>query len=269
MASRSLRDELLAEARTVKVLPAVTTIVDKIFRLLNDQDSSFNQLMEVVGYDQAITSKIISIANSAFYGRGVQIMTLKRAMISIGFDEIRSIVTCLILRDNILRHLKLNPGDLKALWMHVLSVACSAEMLAAKTGADDPEKVFTASLLHDLGKVILYMHDSAYRQALDEALQDGKDACAFERGLYGVDHEELGASLALKWRLPEEIAAVISHHHGPVGEAVDPMLRMVRIVDTFCMNSTIDLGIEGIILSRQRADIEKYVDQITELLESV
>ena len=67
MTSRSLRDELLDKARTVKVLPAATTIVDKIFRLLNDQDSSFNQLMEVVGYDQAITSKIISIANSAFY----------------------------------------------------------------------------------------------------------------------------------------------------------------------------------------------------------
>ena len=268
MQSESLREELLHKAKTVKVLPTVTTIIDNAFRVLNDKNSSFGQLMDVIKYDQAISSKIISIANSAFYSRGVQIMTLQRAMISVGFDEIKNIVTCLIFMDNILKQLKLKEEDLRALWKHSLTVACAAKLLAGRTMTEDPEKVFTVSLLHDIGKVILYMHDPTYRPSMDEAQREGKDVCGFERNKYGVDHEEIGYYMAIKWRFPEEFTAVIRQHHRAVGENGDALIRIVRIVDRFCMNPDADLGVEGMFLVQERENIEKQIEKINELLGS-
>jgi putative nucleotidyltransferase with HDIG domain len=269
MQGESLREELLSRAKTVKVLPTLNTIMDKAFRVLNDKNSSFGQLMDVIKYDQAISCKIVSIANSAFYSRGVPIMTLQRAMISVGFDEIKNIVTCLIFMDNILKQLKLKEEDLKALWKHSLMVAYAAKVLAGKTMLEDPEKMFTVSLLHDIGKVILYMQDPEYRQTFDEAQRAGKDVCAFERTRYGIDHQEIGYYMSMKWRFPEEFTNVIRHHHGMVGENGDPLVRTVRIVDRFCMNPEADLGVEGLILVQERENIENQIEKITELLGSL
>ena len=264
-----MREELLNKAKTVKVLPTLNTIMDKTFQVLNDKNSSFGQLMDVIKYDQAISSKIISIANSAFYSRGVPIMTLQRAMISVGFDEIKNIVTCLIFMDNILKQLKLKEEDLKALWKHSLMVAYAAKVLAGKTMTEDPEKMFTVSLLHDIGKVIFYMHDPEYRQSLDEAQREGKDVCVFEKSRYGIDHEEIGYYMSMKWRFPEEFTSVIRHHHGMVGDNGGSLVHTVRIVDRFCMNPETDLGVEGMILQQEKANIETQIERLTELLGSV
>jgi HD-like signal output (HDOD) protein len=81
-----LRDELLAKADSMKVLPSLNTVVAEALRVMNDKDSSVNQLYGVVRYDQAFSSKIIGIANSAYYSRGWSIANLERAMLTIGFD---------------------------------------------------------------------------------------------------------------------------------------------------------------------------------------
>src|SRR5512135_611695 len=95
MQTITLREELLARAEAAKVLPTPNTVISELFRVMNDPNSSFKQLFDVVRYDQAICSKIISIANSAYYSRGSSIMNLERAMIVVGFDEIKNILTCL------------------------------------------------------------------------------------------------------------------------------------------------------------------------------
>ena len=85
-------------------------------------------------------SKIISIANSAYYSRGIEIFDLQRAMLTIGFEEVQGIVTCLMFVENILKKLKLKEQDLFALWKHSIQVACSAKMLSERLLIEDPRK---------------------------------------------------------------------------------------------------------------------------------
>ncbi len=183
------------------MIPTLHTIADRVFTVLDNSNSSFNDLSDIVRYDQAITSKIISIANSAYYSRGVEIFNLQRAMLTIGFEEVRSIVTCILLMEGIMKLLKLNEEDLLSLWKHSIEVACAARILSERLLVEDPQKVFTASLLHDIGRIIFYAFSPEYKE-MQKEVKPGTDLAALERDHFGIDHQETGYIIALKWKFP-------------------------------------------------------------------
>jgi len=265
MQSLSLREDVLAKAETLKVLPTLNTVIDEVLRVLADENSSFNRLFNVVRYDQAISSKVISIANSAYFGRGSQITNLERAMVAIGFDEIRRIVMCLVFLKEMLQQWKLSQADLALLWTHTLSVACAAKVLAGKTMTEDREKVFTVSILHDIGKVPLFMHGERYRELIEEAGRTGTDICSLESGAFGIDHQEVGRFMAVKWRFPQEFSAVIQKHHGRA-ETGEPLVDLVAKADRFVENPEADLGAEGIILREEAHLIEAETKRVGDLM---
>ena len=232
MQALSLRDEVLTKAETAKILPTLNSIIGELFRVMDDRNSSFNQIFNIVRYDQAISSKIISIANSAYYNRGSKIGNLERAMIVIGFEEIKNIVMCLACLKEILNQWKLSQRDLAHLWTHSFEVAYAAKILGAKTMADEPEKAFTAAILHDIGKVVFYTFGDQYRKMIEEARKAGKGIHVLERETFGVDHQEVGYLISVKWRFPEEFSAVIKAHHGKK-DGSNTLLDLVRIADAF------------------------------------
>ncbi len=265
MQCSTLREDVLARAETLKVLPTLNSVIDEVLRVLSDENSSFNRLFNVVRYDQAVSSKVISIANSAYFGRGSQITNLERAMVAIGFDEIRRIVMCLVFLKEMLHEWDLSQADLAILWTHSLSVACAAKVLAAKTMAEDREKVFTVSILHDIGKVPLFMHGDPYRKLIEEAARTGTDICCLENETFGIDHQEVGQFMAVKWRFPQEFSAVIRKHHGRV-ETGEPLVDLIAKADRFVENPAADLGAEGIILRGEESLIKAETQRIGELM---
>jgi putative nucleotidyltransferase with HDIG domain len=265
MQGLSLRDDVLEKAETLKVLPTLNTVIDEVLRVLSDENSSFNRLFNVVRYDQAISSKVISIANSAYFGRGSQITNLERAMVAIGFDEIRRIVMCLVFLKEMLHQWHLSQADLALLWTHTLSVACAAKILAGKTMTEDREKVFTVSILHDIGKVPLFTHGDQYGTLIEEARRTGEDICSLESRAFGIDHQEVGQFMAVKWRFPQEFSAVIRKHHGNV-ETGEPLVDLVAKADRFIEHPAADLGAEGIILRGEANLIKAETKRIGDLM---
>jgi len=256
---------LLSKAETLKILPTLNTIIDEVLRVLADENSSFNRLFNVVRYDQAISSKVISIANSAYFGRGFQITNLERAMVAIGFDEIRRIVMCLVFLKEMLHQRNFSQADLMILWTHTLSVACAAKILAAKMMSEDREKVFTVAILHDIGKVPLFMEGDQYRKLMEAARSTGADICSLENQAFAIDHQELGEFMARKWRFPEEFTEVIQQHHGRAETGV-PLVDIIAKADRFIENPAADLGAEGIILREEATAIRSETKKIADLL---
>ena len=236
-------------------VPALNAIMDKAFRVLADDSVSFHNLFNVMRYDQAISSKIISVANSAYCCRGSQIVSLERAMMAIGVDEIRRIVMCLVFLREILSRWKVSQSDLTSLWSHTLSVACAAKTLAEKTMAEDSEKAFTASILHDIGRVPFFIYGDTYREIQAEAHHTGRDVCSIERDAFGIDHAELGYFMSVKLSFPKSFSAVIRGHHGGLEttEPIEPIVDIVMKADRFIESPDVDIGPEGIIL-RGEAD---------------
>jgi len=265
METLSLREEVLAKVETLKVVPTLNSIIVELFRVMNDRNTSFNQLFNIVRYDQAISSKIISIANSAYYNRGAKIGNLERAMIVIGFDQIKNIVTSLAYLNEILGKWRLSRRDLAHLWTHSLGVACAAQVLANKTMIEEPGTVFTVAILHDIGKMVFYTLGDEYWKVIEEAQKSGKGINTLEKEAFGIDHQEVGYFISVKWRFPEEFSEVIRRHHQR-GEAKGSLLDLVRVADVFIDNPACDLGAEGIMLLSEKESIERENKRVSELL---
>lgn len=264
------REKLINQAGEIKVIPTLNAIVDRVFKVLGNNNSSFNDLSDVVKYDQAISSKIISIANSAYYSRGVEIFNLQRAMLTIGFEEIRGIVTCLLLMENIMKKLRLREEDLLALWKHSIGVACAARILSERMLVEDPQKMFTASLLHDIGKIVFYLAVPDYGELFREAKTADTDIVVLERDHFGVDHQEIGYIIAVKWKFPHDFAQIIHHHHGGgKGDGRDVMFRIVNIADRFVLNDAVPQSTEVFILEKERNTIAFEVEKIMKFLQLV
>ena len=238
--------------------------MDEVLRVLGDENSSFGQLFGIVRYDQAISSKVISIANSAYFSRGTRIVNLERAMAAIGFDEIKRIVLCLVFLKEMLHQWKLSQADITALWTHTISVACAAKLLTTKTLTEDRDKAFTVSILHDIGKVPFYMYGERYGRLTQEARDKRKDIASLERQTFGIDHQEIGHFMSEKWKFPEEFSEVIKAHHGTENPAA--LVDLVMKADRFIDNSSVNLGPEGFILKEEEDRINAEIKRIGELL---
>ena len=262
------REELVNKATDLRVIPTLSGIVEKIFNVLGNDNSSFSDLGNVIQYDQAISSKIISISNSAYYSRGIETFDLQRAMLIIGFEEVQRIVTCLIFMENILKKLKLKEEDLFALWRHSIQVACGAKMLSKRLLADDPAKVYTISLLHDIGKIIFYVCSPDYGDRMKASNANGQDIASLERDTFGIDYQELGRVIAIKWKFPDEFIDIIRHHHED--QNVDKngsIFRLVNASNRFAYSTHDPSSSEGIILEKEKDDIAQEVDKIIDFLQ--
>jgi len=265
MQASLLREELLARAENLKTIPTLDAIINKVYEVIADDNASFKNLLEVVKYDQAISSKIISIANSAYFRRGSEIASLERAMMAVGTDEIRRIVMCLVFLTGLLKQSRIDQDDLACLWHHTLSVACAAKVLAQKTMAENGEKVFTVAILHDLGMVPFLMHGDRHRELRQEAQSTGRDICFLEKETFDIDHAELGHFMSLKLKFPDEFSAVIRLHHGGT-EGRMTSVGLVAKADRFIIYPQADIGPEGIILQAEAEAIKAETKRVADLL---
>jgi len=263
---RSVREELLAAARTLRLIPSLNTVTNQLLEVMNDPQCSFGQLYEIARHDQGFSGKIMSIANSAFYSRACRVLSLQRALQVIGLEELRGILICLSLLQDVLGRWKVPQEDLIALWTHSLAVSCGARVLSNRLLLEDPEEVFTVAILHDIGKGVFYARGHQYRSLVQEARETGRDLCRLERAAFGIDHQEVGDSIARKWKFPEELWVVIRGHHGePDGKNM--RLRLVGTADAFMDNRHVDLGAQGIILEKEKDSIDAEVRRISQLLQ--
>ena len=224
----------------------------------------FRDLLNVVKYDQGMTSKIISVANSTYYNRGAQILSLDAAMMAIGFDEIRRIVICLVFFKEMQNQWAIGQDDILSLWSHTLSVACAAKVLAEKTEAEDSDKAFTFSILHDIGRAPFLMYGGGYREMQAEARCTGRDVCSIEREAFGIDHAEPGHVISVRLNFPEQLSKVILGHHGTGDSGATD--RSSGKADRFVEFPQVDIGPEGIILREGADAIKAETTRIAQLL---
>lgn len=201
-------DTLLDEVVT---LPSLPDSVAKLNEMLNDPDVELKAVAHVISSDPAIALKTLRLVNSAYYGLGQEVTNVEHASVLLGAKVLKNLVMTATAFDcmkssatSFLRH----------------SVACGMAMKAiARTGGisgfhGTEDEAFTFGLIHDIGKVILeeYLPDE-YQDVRDAVQEDGIPWYRAERRVIGVDHAELGGSLAQNWKLtPPVVNAIRSHH---------------------------------------------------------
>jgi putative nucleotidyltransferase with HDIG domain len=201
-------------------IPTMPTIAAKVMQIVNDPHSSAEDVAKFISRDVALTSKVLRLANSAFYGIPRTISSVNSAIVILGFNTIRS----LVLSASVLKVFPAKPGlvsfDRKAFWKHSFMVGIASRMLAQayrRKKLVDMETAFSAGLLHDIGKIILeqYANDD-YLPVLKAAKEKGLPLFMVEKSLIGISHADVSGMLVDKWQMPNELRMPIINHHLPL-----------------------------------------------------
>lgn len=140
--------------RGIRYVPTLPTVLSQILVLLKE-NSSAQELEAIIVNDQALSFKVLAVANSAYYGFRHQILTVSRAAVALGYEEIRNICLGASLMGFLHPSSFRNQNAAELLWLHSLTVADAATLLALRLDKSQRDAAFTAGLLHDLGKVVL------------------------------------------------------------------------------------------------------------------
>src|SRR5690242_9985512 len=144
-----------AEVMARKNLPTIPTVLAKILQLVDAETASGKELIAVVERDQALTGKLLRLANSAFFGQSRRVATIPRAVVLLGFSTVRNLALGVKVWDALGSGIARN--RLEELWLHAVAVAAATKAVVARVRAGDPDEAFTAALLHDVGRLVIAM----------------------------------------------------------------------------------------------------------------
>ena len=267
-----------ALVRQVQDLPALPDVAFKVMRLVDDPKASANDIARTVSSDQALTARLLKLANSAFYGASRRVSTVSEAVVLLGMRTVKNMTLALKCQDMLERELPgyaLQRGDL---WRHSFCCAYAAQCLAKRAGYRVVEEVFVAGLLHDIGKVVLNVYlqgecadISAMAAAANIPFMDA------ERAVLGFDHAEAGGRVLEKWNLPLPLVECVRYHHTPRDQPTpSPLTSLVHVADVLCLMLGIGLGVDGLnyplqdgtleLLRLSEADFEETTSHVCEVL---
>ena len=191
----------------------------QIGRLIDDPGSSSADIAKVVSQDPSFTLRLLRVANSALYRFPSAVDTVAKAVSIIGTAQIRN----LALSMSVASSFEGLPNELVSMenfWRHSLYCALAARQLAQRAGRCDPDALFTAGLLHDIGELIIFNRlPQQASEALLMVLDSEEEIQVFqaERQVMGFDHSEVGGELAKQWQLPALLEECIAYHHDVAG----------------------------------------------------
>lgn len=234
--------ELVASLERLDPLPiTVQTLAAK----LNDEMVSPREVARIVEYDQAMVAMLLKAANSAALGGRVRIERVSDVVMRLGIERILTLAMGAHFR-RITVPLPLYDLDEDDFWYHGAVASLAAQALREfHPDAGIPSTAPIAALLHDIGKLVLVRHanvDAARVASLVEEREIG--FVEAERELLGFDHCEVGAAMAERWGLPEEIRDAIGFHHTIPAPVPSPLLYAVMVANMVAKTLGAGLGAE-------------------------
>lgn len=220
--------EMVARIRGLPPLPAVAY---KLGELLGRETTTAREVAELLGSDPAIATRVLEIANSAFYGYRNRIATLSHAVMVLGFNSVRNIV----LTAGLLRSLELGgtwaPGEQQRLWRHAVATGALARTIAAERN-EPTEQHMLAGLLHDVGQIVIQGWYPSQARRIAARVDEGATRREAELEALETTHEELGAELLERWQLPPLfVDAARSHHEPGLARESRTLAAIVHVAD--------------------------------------
>ena len=206
--------EVWAILEKIKDLPTLPGVYLKLNRLLQDKQASLENVSRIIEVDPALSAKILRLVNSAFYGMRSKCSSISHAIMVMGFNTVKNAVVSVSVLDTLSFKGQLQDFDIAGFWRHSISVAVLGRQLAEKSRLVPGEDSFMAGLLHDIGKIIMFIY---FRDEFTKTVQKMQEAkCSFadaEGEVAVIDHVQIGAYLTRKWQLPENIIEAVAGHH--------------------------------------------------------
>lgn len=270
-------ENAIREISHIATLPEVTL---RIIELVEDPTSTAQDLHAVISNDPALSSRILKVVNSSFYGLPGQISSINRAIVMLGLNAVKNIAIAASLA-KLFRGGELTPTfSAKELWNHSNATAIGCKLISDSMGMGLGDESYLAGLIHDIGIMVEMQYD---RSKLIDALDKtgaGIDTVPVEslllteEAVFGANHQHFGRGLCTKWKFPAPFAAATGFHHNPLA-APSEQTKLVAVVHAAdCLAGRLEGGFR---LDNPTCQIQREVrdllklndDKINELVEKL
>lgn len=201
--------------REIHKLISLPDIYYRLEDLIESDQASMSDISQLLGAEPDLCARLLKLANSAFYSFPVKIVSIEQAVQTIGTGPIRELVMATSIV-KVFSNLPLGMVSMPSFWKHSISVGILSKELAVMAGIPNRERIYVCGLLHDLGRLLLYlklpglMHELLIQREIREVL-----LYELEHQHLNYSHAELGARLLEVWQIPQSIWEPVAHHHDP------------------------------------------------------
>ena len=231
----------------VKSFPSMPGAAVELLSLIDDPEVSVAQIETILRNDPGLTANILKLANAAYFGIPHKIGSVNQAVIILGLKRLIQMViaTCVsAVMDQSVPGYDISPGEL---WRHSLGVSVAAEGLVNELKIEAAEEIFTAALLHDVGKLVLGAFVKDEFKEIENAITPELSFEQAEIRVLGTNHAEVGAQILTQWSLPSNIVNAVRWHHNPeFADQTDVMLDIVHVANVLCRMIGIGSGRDGL-----------------------
>lgn len=189
-------------------MPSISKVVQELIESFNDPRANVDVVAKKIRMDQALSAKVLRLANSARYGTGRKVASIDSAVVMLGFDALRTLVVA----SGVTGAFRKVPHlDMKEYWRETFLVASVCKSIAKHAGLD-AETAFTCGLMHSVGEVLLYLADGDTMSRIDALVREGANRVDLERNQLGFDYAQVGEELAKRWNFPDRITHAVGQH---------------------------------------------------------
>ncbi|MBL4591339.1 MAG: HDOD domain-containing protein, partial [Phycisphaerales bacterium] len=206
----------MAEILSCPALPSLPAVALKVLELTSDPDVKIDVLAKQIQNDQALSTKILRTVNSSFYGLRKRCASIEKALVYLGLGPVKSLVLGFSLVSTLDESYD-ERFDYISYWQRGLHTAIAGKIIAERAGSlDIADEVFLAGLFQDIGMVAMYKTIGyEYLETVEKTEGVHGRLSKYELEAFELQHQSVGAALAEKWRLPEEIVIPVKFHERP------------------------------------------------------
>jgi len=227
--AQQLKNRIL---RSLDDLPPMHEVVMKAQEIMADPNSDIEDLVAIIETDQSMVVKILKLINSAYYGLGREVSSVRQACSLLGFQALRELIVAVGVSNVLGKKLKGYEFESGELWLHSIATGFCSRILAEKKNRELANDAYTAGLLHDVGKIILDPYVLERKNAFDDFMKDEtKMVLDAEKSILGFDHAEIASDICRKWRIPENVILAMQYHHYPSLSKGSELAHIVHTAD--------------------------------------
>ena len=229
------QQHVLANFKVSGNLPSMPQVLVQLLDSCQNPDVDIQTIAQIVDKDAALSAKVMQLVNSAFIGARRAIRDIEQAVVYLGINTVRNLVISISVQQ-VFRPVKTN-GLLSVdrFWFHSCHTALIAQNIAKAVQYPDPSEAYLAGLLHDIGKLILWMaFPGSYAPLLLKGIRCHDARLAFlEEEKLQINHCQAGAWLCEEWHFPKLIADAIRFHHHAIDEVRQtlPLTKIICLAD--------------------------------------
>lgn len=254
----------------IKDLPSIPLALQRLLEIIQKEVTSLDELEGIVRYDPGLSSKILRIANSAYYGSRGLVKSLARALLVLGFQQARSICLCSLLMELLSGSSAFDVTLRERLWKHSFCTARLASMLVRSRPWVPADEAYVLGLLHDLGQFVLATEFAdRFRIIVETADRTSVPIHVVERE-FGLPHTKIGRWVAVRWGLPEVFQNVMEYHHAPwTSPGSVPEVKLVYLADTLAQSIQFPALLDTELIAQCRGELYISEDEWSEHCASV